>query len=120
MSKTFSKYIIVGLANTGLTAAIILLLTYLGMGVYLSNAVGYIAGICLSFVLNTLFTFSAKLSANRLIKFLLVCAISYIVNLVAIKTVLFINPGYIYIAQLIGMALYTITGFYMNKKWAMK
>lgn len=116
----FSKYILVGIINTAITALLILLLMYLGLGVYTSNAFGYIAGIIVSFILNTLFTFSTKLTWKRFIKFIINCGICYVVNLVVIYLVLFINNEWIYFAQLCGMGAYTISGFILNKLWVMK
>lgn len=116
----FSKYILVGIINTAITALLILLLMYLGLGVYTSNAFGYIAGITVSFILNTLFTFSTKLTWKRFIKFIINCGICYVVNLVVIYLVLYINNEWIYFAQLCGMGAYTVSGFILNKLWVMK
>lgn len=116
----FSKYILVGIINTAITALLILLLMYLGLGVYTSNAFGYITGIIVSFILNTLFTFSTKLTWKRFIKFIINCGICYVVNLVVIYLVLFINNEWVYFAQLCGMGAYTVSGFILNKLWVMK
>lgn len=116
----FSKYILVGIINTAITALLILLLMYLGLGVYTSNAFGYVAGIIVSFIFNTLFTFSTKLTWKRFIKFIINCGICYVVNLVVIYLVLFINNEWIYFAQLCGMGAYTVSGFILNKLWVMK
>ncbi|WP_241585501.1 GtrA family protein [Rosenbergiella epipactidis] len=120
MDSSFIKYIIVGLANTALTVAIIFILTSLGLNLYISNALGYVAGIVLSFLLNSLFTFNSAMTIHKLMKFLTVCAISYLVNLVVMKTVLTFSPGSIYLSQLAGIFSYTVTGYLLNKKWAMK
>nr|WP_241622317.1 GtrA family protein [Rosenbergiella australiborealis] len=103
-----------------MTAALILLLTFLGLGVYTANAIGYIAGIILSFVLNSCFTFTTKMSLPRLIKFLISCGICYLINLIAIKTCLDIFVNAKYSAQIFGMVLYTGCGFILNKLWVMK
>ncbi|WP_267284684.1 GtrA family protein [Klebsiella pneumoniae] len=42
---------------------------HLGLGIYLSNAMGYVVGIVFSFIANTIFTFTQPISINRLIKF---------------------------------------------------
>ncbi|MDI2113384.1 GtrA family protein [Commensalibacter nepenthis] len=127
MWVVFSKYIIVGLANTLLTMIVICALTYYGIGLYVANATGYAVGIIFSFILNSLFTFSAVLSFKKLLKFLIACLIAYLVNLIAIKVffLLFRNQTYLadyrlYLAQLCGMGFYTITGFVLNKMWVMK
>lgn len=114
------RYACVGLANTALTAIVIFGLMQIGVGVYPSNASGYIVGIIFSFVMNAKFTFSTSLSAMRLIKFILTCAICYILNIMAMKVFFILMPDKIYTAQVIGMFFYTSTGFIFNKFWSMK
>lgn len=117
------KYLIVGLANTLITAIIIFILMAIGVNLYISNAFGYIIGILSSYILNSFFTFKVKTNHTRLIKFLLICFICYLTNLLAIKTILilFKEAQYIeYIAQLTGMFFYTISGYFLNKLWVMK
>ncbi|EKR5720489.1 GtrA family protein, partial [Escherichia coli] len=46
------RYVFVGLANTALTAAVIFSLMQFGVGIYLSNVSGYVAGILFSFIMN--------------------------------------------------------------------
>jgi len=114
------KYIFVGLANTALTATVIFGLMQIGVGVYPSNAFGYIAGIIFSFVMNATFTFSTSLSSMRFIKFISACAICYILNILAMKAFFILMPEKVYAAQVIGMFFYTSTGFVLNKFWSMK
>lgn len=116
----FSKYIIVGIANTLLTLSIIFTLMYCGISLYYANAMGYGAGILLSFILNSLFTFSTNISGKKLVKFLISCLICYLINLGVIKLFLTLFPEMKYLAQLLGMGFYTVSGFIINKMWAMK
>lgn len=120
MLKLFTRYIIVGLANTALTAAIIFTLMWAGIGLYIANALGYITGIAFSFILNTFFTFSKKMRFSRFAKFMLTCLFCYLLNLLAIKLFLSCMPNEKYLAQLAGMVLYTLAGFILNKLWVMK
>lgn len=120
MLVIFSKYILVGAANTLLTMLVIFALMHSGVNMYVSNALGYVVGIIFSFILNSLFTFSAKLSFEKLIKFLITCLISYLVNLIVMKVFLILFPDRVYFAQLCGMGFYTVTGFILNKLWVMK
>ncbi|VEC87594.1 GtrA family protein [Raoultella ornithinolytica] len=69
LSNPALKYVMVGLLNTAITAVVIFLLMSAGVGIYLSNAMGYVVGILFSFVVNSLFTFSKALSGKRFIKF---------------------------------------------------
>ncbi|WP_233527605.1 GtrA family protein [Serratia sp. PAMC26656] len=91
-----------------------------GIGIYPSNATGYIAGILFSFIMNVKFTFSTSLSLMRFIKFISACGICYIFNLMAMKVFLIFMPENAYTAQFIGMCFYTVTGFIFNKFWSMK
>lgn len=114
------RYVFVGLANTALTATVIFGLMQFGVGVYPSNVSGYAAGILFSFIMNVKFTFSSSLSLMRFMKFISVCGICYIFNLMAMKVFLILMPGNVYIAQFIGMFFYTAVSFILNKFWSMK
>lgn len=89
------KYGLVGIVNTLITAVVIFLLMHLGLGIYLSNAMGYVVGIVFSFIANTIFTFTQPISINRLIKFLCVCFICYVANIIVIKYFRFMPEKYI-------------------------
>lgn len=114
------KYALVGLANTAITAVVIFACMHSGMGVYSANAAGYVCGIIFSFIANSLFTFSSNISSKRFAKFLISCLICWAINVLAIKLFLIIYPGNVYISQFVGMFVYTITGFAINKLWVMK
>lgn len=114
------RFLFVGLANTALTAMVIFSLMQLGIGIYLSNASGYTAGILFSFIMNVRFTFSTSMSFVRFMKFLTVCGICYIFNLISMKVFLTLTPESIYATQFIGMFFYTVIGFILNKFWSMK
>jgi len=120
LSNPALKYVMVGLLNTAITAVVIFLLMSAGVGVYLSNALGYVVGILFSFVVNALCTFSIALTGKRFIKFLASCAMCWVANIITVKMFLLIFPDLIYISQLCGMIVYTIAGFLINKLWVMK
>lgn len=120
ISREAFRYIIVGLANTAMTAVVIFGLMHAGVGIYPSNATGYVVGIIFSFVMNAKFTFSTTLSPLRFIKFLSTCAFCYILNLIAMKVFFIVIPDAIYTAQVVGMIIYTTAGFIINKYWSMK
>lgn len=119
-SREAVRYIIVGLANTAMTAVVIFGLMHAGVGIYPSNATGYVVGIIFSFVMNARFTFSTTLSPLRFIKFVSTCAFCYILNLIAMKVFFIVIPDAIYTAQVVGMIIYTTAGFIINKYWSMK
>ncbi|MDM7005922.1 GtrA family protein [Klebsiella michiganensis] len=119
-SREAVRYIIVGLANTAMTAVVIFGLMHAGVGIYPSNATGYVVGIIFSFVMNAKFTFSTTLSPLRFIKFVSTCAFCYILNLIAMKVFFIVIPDAIYTAQVVCMIIYTTAGFIINKYWSMK
>ena len=114
------KYGCVGLANTAVTAVVIFLCLHTGMGVYSSNATGYVVGILFSFLINSMFTFATKLSFRRFLLFIMVCGFCYCVNLIAMKSFFHWYPEKYYFGQLVGMFFYTVTGFVLNKFWVMR
>lgn len=120
LSNPALKYVMVGLLNTAITAVVIFLSMSAGLGIYTSNALGYVVGILFSFVVNSLFTFSTTLTGKRFIKFLASCAVCWVANIITVKIFLMIFSDFIYIAQLCGMIVYTISGYLINKLWVMK
>ena len=114
------RYCFVGGINTLVTGAVILILTTMDIGLYLSNAFGYVVGILFSFILNSYFTFASKPSFLQFAKFILCCLICYLINLIAMNWVIFIGIQNEYIIQIVGMIFYTAFGFWMNKSWVMQ
>lgn len=114
------RYCIVGGMNTAVTAIVIITLTALGAGLYISNALGYVVGIIFSYALNTYFTFSSKPSLRKFAKFIACCAGCYTINIIAMNLSMKFGLQNEYLIQLIGMAFYTISGFFINKFWVMK
>lgn len=117
--RTFSKYIVIGIVNTLSTFFIIMSLTACGVGLYAANASGYIAGMIVSYFLNCTFTFKKKYSFKSIFLFLLVAGICYFANLISVylSILLELNP---YISQALGMCIYTLTGFALNKYFTFK
>lgn len=114
------KYMAVGVANTVITALIIFLLLWRDQNAYLANAAGYIAGIGVSFLLNSVFTFGVPITVNRLFRFLCICALSYLMNLFTLHLMYKTFPEYRYCGQLAAMSMYTLSGFFLNKYWGMR
>lgn len=114
------RFCIVGLMNTIATMLIIFILMHMGFSLYVANGLGYTAGIILSFLMNSRFTFSVKLKLTRLVKFLVTVAISYGLNVFTIKYTIGILSFNEYLSQFSGMIIYTIACFIINKLWAMK
>ncbi|EOX5554961.1 GtrA family protein [Yersinia enterocolitica] len=114
------RYCYVGLINTLVTFLFIYLFIWLGISVYWSNFFSYCIGVFFSYLLNSAFTFNKVIGVKTFIKFFINVMFSYLLNVITIFIVLFFLPDYIFLSQLAGMVLYTISGFIFNKFWVMK
>jgi putative flippase GtrA len=112
------KFVLVGMANTlvGL-AAIYAIKFFFRLDDVPANLLGYMAGFCVSYVLNAKWTFaySGSLSA-RLPHYLLLAAIAYGVNLAVVTAVLYGLNWNSYLAQACGVLPYTAIN-YFGSKW---
>jgi putative flippase GtrA len=127
--KQMAKYGLVGILNTLLTAAVIWILLYLlsdgspsAFVMFIANSVGYLVGLINSFILNRNWTFKSKSNWKRsLFRFLIAFAVCYCLQL---GVVLWLNRfGMItsaYLCQLIGIVVYSVLNFLLNKYYAFK
>ena len=89
---------------------------FLQLGDVAANAIGYAVGLCISFTLNGRWTFGYRgPQLPALIKFLLVAALAYAMNLLTV--VLLIQAAGVngYLAQVLGVPPYTLTTFLASK-----
>lgn len=130
----FIRYGLVGVLNTVVTLVVIFVCkSLLGVNDYVSNAIGYVAGVINSFIWNRQFVFHSNGKLSReMVLFLIGFGICYCVQF-AIVWVLnqsefgdveydlgfFVISGY-GIATLIGMVGYTICNFIYNRCVAFK
>lgn len=116
------KYLKVGVINTLLTLLIIfILVNYVKLNYNNSYFIGYIFGLINSFILNKSYTFKSKNCwKNEIFPFIGIFILSYVIS----HSVLFIMVEYFVIEQniaiIFSMAIYTIIGFYLNKKLFLK
>lgn len=104
----------VGIVNTAIgLAAIYAVMFFFQTGPAIANAVGYAIGLVVSFALNRVWTFSSNRAiAHVLPKYLLAATICYSLNLGAVLTATFYYSASPYLAQLFGVALYTVCMFF--------
>lgn len=119
-SKQFIKYCLVGGFNTFIGLLFIFLLIWCGISVYLANFLGYVIGFFISYILNSKYTFFVQYSNMRLVKFFIGVMISYILNVMTIYMMLSFYPNIKYLSQILGVLVYTLSGFLINKFWVMK
>lgn len=118
----FGKFLLVGLSNTLLTYLVFILLRLFGVSPEWCNFWGYVVGVINSFVWNKLWVFQTRntnvwLEMGRFLGVFLFC---YVAQLYVFR--LLIHSAHIneYYAQLLGMAVYTIMNYFMNKFIAFK
>ena len=108
----------VGLVNTTIgLMAIYSIIFFFGANPALANAVGYAIGLAVSFALNRFWTFGDTRSIAKILpSYLLVAAISYLLNLsvVLLGTYHFsVGP---YLVQIFGVGMYTV-GMFLGCRW---
>ncbi|MGC8503143.1 GtrA family protein, partial [Desulfurella sp.] len=100
---------------------IIFSLMYIGTSPEISNLIGYSIGICVSYVLNKIYTFQSKAHPKKEFpKFVASLLIAYGLNfltLVFCIRVIHINA---YVSQIISGAVYTLSGFLLAKYFAFR
>lgn len=107
-----SAFAVTGAANTALGLLVILIMMLgLGLSPWLSNILGYAAGLCLSFVLNRWWTFREYASGTPVGKFLVAFAISYAANLAVLAAILHIWPEKRALAQICALGTYSVLFF---------
>jgi len=129
----FLKFIIVGIINTLVTLVVIFTAkSLLGINPYISNALGYVAGLTNSFIWNKAWVFhSDGRTGSEAMKFLLGFCICYSLQLLFVWSATTQTPlgemewnikgftlsGY-GVATLGGMCVYTLCNFFYNRRIA--
>lgn len=81
-----------------------------------ANALGYASGLVTSFTLNSCWTFAYRgPQVTALIKFLLVAAVAYAMNLLTVMILIQFTEMNGYIAQALGIPPYTLTTYLASK-----
>lgn len=116
-SRTAAKFVVVGLSNTliGL-GAIYALKAFLGLDDAFANFFGYCAALLWSFLLNRSWTFEHRgHEARAFARFIVVVAVAYVVNLLAVLHLVRDLQVNGYIAQALGIVPYSLL-FYLGCK----
>ena len=110
------RFGIVGALNTLATLLIIYLLMAIKVNLYAANAIGYACGAAISFTLNRAWTFRSpeRPGLKMVILFLLAMGIAYMANIATVHASIRsgVSP---YLAQLLGMPVYTLSFFLISK-----
>ena len=121
ISNSVINYIFIGVINTLFGYGVIFLLLYINMEAEIANFIGYFLGFFLSYYLNKKYNFKSNKSHREdLPKFIISMAISYILNLTVMVISYRVLNIDVYISQIIGGLVYTISGYILSKIWVFK
>jgi putative flippase GtrA len=115
--RQFVKYCLVGILNTLITlGTIFILMKIFNVNYVVSNVVGYGLGLANSFVWNKKWTFRSRGPFRKeSIAFLLVFAVSYLLQLGALVFLKEACKLYVDIAQILSMVFFSVVNFLGNK-----
>lgn len=115
----FLRFLLVGFANTALGYAVIFGCMYLGrLTPELSNAVGYLVGLLVSYFLNRHFTFrSARQRSTEFVRFVLVFLTAYTANLVVLVVLVRGLEIHAAFSQIVAGVVYIGTAYFLNKRY---
>jgi len=118
--KKFLRYIFSGIINTIVTyITSIILLKIFNIFLIMSNLLGYIVGIFVSFYLNRNFVFRSNQVGikKQFYKFICACLFSYFINLIFLIIFSYIFNLNDYISQILSMSSYSLTFYYLSNKY---
>ena len=118
--KKFLKYILAGIINTLTTYfTSIILLEIFDFYLIISNLIGFLFGIFVSFCLNRNFVFKSKDKNIRkqILKFICAFLISYLINLIFLIMCSYVFLINYYVSQIIAMAMYNLSFYYLSNKY---
>lgn len=110
------KFGLVGVVNTFITAASIVVLTVLGVPAVPANALGFALGLANSFYMNRRFTFGGGAGSSA-VPFIVSFAIAYALNLGVVLLTSGLTSYHALIPQAAGMLTYNVAFFILMKVW---
>ncbi|MAF67946.1 MAG: hypothetical protein CMH25_01180 [Micavibrio sp.] len=117
--KEFLTFCVVGVANTLISAAILISLSeYTNLHYIIVNALGHSTTLMIGFILHRTITFRhlpQKKMAKQFLSFLSVFGVSYIIQLAALGIMIETAGIYATIAQIAGLAIMAVVAFTGNR-----
>ena len=106
------RYLMVGIVNTLIGLGTIYALLFVGVGSGLANLLGYAVGLAVGFVLNSRWTFRlGRRDVASIARYGVSAASCYVLNLTIVIVCSRERAVNIYVAQLLGVAAYTVAMF---------
>jgi len=117
MKGSLRRYLLVGIANTGVGYSVILVLQLgLGAPALAANAAGYAAGWALSYMLNRDFTFKSRRAHRAALPgYVAAAAICYLLNAAVLHLGLDRLGLPVALAQALAIASYTVSFYLLNR-----
>jgi len=116
-SSQFIRFLVVGVINTLSGLSIIFASKYFfGARDVVANLIGYGVGLCISFTLNSRWTFAYEgRQLTAVAKFILATAVAYGANLLTVIVAIEHLGVNSYLGQAMGMPVYTITAYLASR-----
>ncbi|GGH64005.1 membrane protein [Paenibacillus silvae] len=114
LNKEFLKFLISGGINTLATYLMYLLLLHF-YNYSISYSISYVAGIFLSYYLNSVFVFKEKISFRKFLKFPLVYIVQYLVNMLMMYILVEFAQMLAQIVPLVAMVVTVPITFLLSK-----
>lgn len=118
----FAKFLVVGCINTAITYLCYVVLRLFDLQPEWCNTIGYIAGVINSFVWNKTWVFQTHGTnvVREAFAFLVVFAVCFLVQMMVFRTLIHQMAVNEYVAQLLGMVVYTVLNFVLNRLFSFK
>jgi putative flippase GtrA len=123
MSKgSIYRYILVGFANTIIGYGLIMLLHFeFGLSPVIANATGYAVGFCVSFFMNSKFTFkSHKSYRSTILVYAISAIVCYIINILVLQLFLVVVNMQVEVSQALATVAYTASFYLANRLFVFK
>ncbi|CAH1223444.1 GtrA family protein [Paenibacillus sp. JJ-223] len=114
LNKEFLKFVISGGLNT-LATYLMYLFLLMFLNYSLAYSISYVAGIFLSYYLNTVFVFKEKVSFKKFLKYPIVYLVQYAVNMLLLYVLVEYVQLYVEIVPLISMVVTIPVTFLLSK-----
>lgn len=112
-----ARFLSVGVINTALGLAVIILCLQLGLGDYAANVIGYAVGFACSYLLHRGYTFATTSTPHgaQLPRFAIAVAVSYGLNLAVIRAGHLLGHDGTIALQLVAIAAYTACFYVLSR-----
>ena len=126
LKRSFLRFLLVGLFNTGFGYALIFSFMYLArLSPELSNFAGYAIAVLVSFLLNRNFTFADRAHVpehrrGELSRFLLVFAIAYAANYAVLLLLIYQLGVHAGLSQLLAGVIYVGVSWFLNARFVFR